>query len=49
MKTFRVLGHEINLSFSVERVKTVTINLPDEADDVHIRDGKTGFKIFDDE
>lgn len=49
MKTFRILGHEINLSFSIERVKTVTVNLPDEADDVHVRDGKTGFKIFDDE
>ena len=44
----RFLGYEINLSLSIRRVKTIILNIPNNADDVHIRNGEIkGLKIFD--
>lgn len=34
MKAFRILGFDVRLSFSVRRVKRLTFDLPDWADDV---------------
>jgi hypothetical protein len=36
MKTYRILGIEINFSFSIRRVKRLTFDLPDWADDTCI-------------
>lgn len=42
----KIFGYEIN--FSIKRVKTIILNIPTKADDVHIKNMETkGLKIFD--
>jgi hypothetical protein len=36
MKTFKIFGYQIRFFFSVRRIKRLTFNLPDWADDTHI-------------
>lgn len=42
----KIFGYEIN--FSIKRVKTIILNIPTKADDIHIKNMETkGLKIFD--
>mgnify|MGYP000877060523 CR=1 FL=1 len=45
MKTFRFFGLQLDLLFRLRRVKRVIFDLPDWADDTHVRQGR----ISDDE